>query len=122
MKSFGLRRTAAALVLISAAWNDSNRKLEGYEYSELASLVRYRHRPGNPALARVLARDRDIHLTLDVRLQMRAREILANHLRDAGNLKGALVVMEASTGRVLALVSVPAPEPPGTRAAAPCAR
>ena len=99
--------------------HDSNRKLQGYDFAELASLVRYRHEPGNPALARVLARDRDIHLSLDVRLQMKAREILEKHLGDAGNLKGALVVMEAATGRTLALVSVPSPAPPGARAAAP---
>ena len=40
-------------------------------------------------------------------------------LREAGNLKGAVVVMEAASGRVLALVSVPAPDPPGSRTEAP---
>ena len=79
--------------------HDSNRKLQGYDFSELAALVRYRHQPGNPAMARVLARDRSIHLTLDVRLQLRAREILDQHLQKAGNLKGAVVVMEAASGR-----------------------
>jgi cell division protein FtsW (lipid II flippase)/cell division protein FtsI/penicillin-binding protein 2 len=99
--------------------HDSNRKLQGYEFSELAALVRYRHEPGNPAMARVLARDRSVHLTLDVRLQLRAREILVERLRQAGNLKGAVVVMEAASGRVLALVSAPAPDPPGSRTEAP---
>ena len=33
--------------------HDSNRKLQGYEYAELAPLVRYRHQPGNPAIARL---------------------------------------------------------------------
>ncbi|MGO9256573.1 MAG: FtsW/RodA/SpoVE family cell cycle protein [Bryobacteraceae bacterium] len=99
--------------------HDSNRKLLGYEFSELAALVRYRHEPGNPAMARVLARDRSVHLTLDVRLQLRAREILFERLHQAGNLKGAVVVMEALSGRVLALVSAPAPDPPGSRTEAP---
>jgi cell division protein FtsI/penicillin-binding protein 2/cell division protein FtsW (lipid II flippase) len=99
--------------------HDSNRKLQGYEYAELASLVRYRHEPGNPAIARVLARDRTIHLTLDIRLQLRAREILEKHLRAAGQQKGAVVVMDSNTGGVLALVSAPAPDPPGVRTAAP---
>ena len=99
--------------------HDSNGKLQGYQYAELAPLIRYRHQPGNPAIARLLARDRDIHLTLDIRLQLRAKEILDRHLRDAGNDKGAVVVMDAATGGVVAMVSAPAPDPPGSRTAAP---
>jgi cell division protein FtsW (lipid II flippase)/cell division protein FtsI/penicillin-binding protein 2 len=99
--------------------HDSNLKLQGYRYAELASLVRYRHQPGNPAIARVLARDRNVRLTVDVRLEVRAKEILERKLKQAGNLKGALVVMDAGTGDVLALVSAPAPDPPGIRTAAP---
>ncbi len=72
------------------------RKLQGYEYAELAGLVRYRHEPGNPAMARVLARDRNVHLTLDVRLELRVREIL-------GSRAGAVVVMDAASGDVLAM-------------------
>ena len=29
--------------------HDANAKLQGYDYAELAPLVRYRHQPGNPA-------------------------------------------------------------------------
>jgi cell division protein FtsI/penicillin-binding protein 2 len=99
--------------------HDSNRKLQGYEYSELAGLVRYRHQPGNPALARVLARDRSVRLTLDVRLQLRAEEILTKDLKAAGAEKGSVVVMDAATGDALAMASVPAPEPPGERGVPP---
>jgi len=101
--------------------HDSNPKLQGYEYAELASLVRYRHQPGNQGIARVLARDRNVHLTLDIRLQVRAREILERRLRETDNQKGSVVVLDASTGDVLALVNAPAPDPPGGRAAAPTA-
>jgi len=99
--------------------HDSNAKLQGYQYSELAPLVRYRHQPGNPEIARLLARDRNVPLTLDIRLQTRAKEILERHLREARNEKGAVVVMDAATGGVLAMVSAPAPDPPGSRNAAP---
>jgi cell division protein FtsI/penicillin-binding protein 2/cell division protein FtsW (lipid II flippase) len=99
--------------------HDSNGKLQGYEYQELAGLVRQRHQPGNPALARVLERDRNVRLTLDVRLQMRAQEVLNRELRRAGLQKGSAVVMDAATGDVLAMVSAPAPDPPGSRTAPP---
>jgi cell division protein FtsI/penicillin-binding protein 2/cell division protein FtsW (lipid II flippase) len=99
--------------------HDSNETLRGYQYAELATLVRYRHQPGNPALARVLARDRDVHLTIDIRLQLRAREILDQRLRDAGTPQGAVVVMNSATGDVLAMVSAPAPDPPPVRTAPP---
>jgi cell division protein FtsI/penicillin-binding protein 2 len=99
--------------------HDSNRKLQGYEYAELASLVRFRHQPGSPALGRVLARDRDVRLTIDIRLQVKTQEILERRLREAGARHGSVVVMEAGTGDVLAMVSAPAPDPPGTRRAAP---
>jgi cell division protein FtsW (lipid II flippase)/cell division protein FtsI/penicillin-binding protein 2 len=99
--------------------HDSNPKLQGYRYAELAALVRYRHQPGNQGIARILARDRNVRLTVDIRLEVRAREILERHLRESANTHGAVVVMDAATGDVLALVSAPAPEPPGIRTAAP---
>ncbi len=99
--------------------HDSNPALQGYEYPELAALVRYRHQPGNPALARMLARDRNVRLTIDIRLQLRAHEILERQLQKTHNQKGAVVVMDAASGAVLALVSAPLPDPPGTRNTAP---
>ncbi len=69
-------------------------------------------------MARILARDRDVRLTVDIRLQVRAEEILERHLRQAGVANGALVVMEAGTGDVLAMISTPAVNPPAGRAGA----
>jgi len=91
--------------------HDSNTVLQGYEYEELAGLVRHRHQPGNPALARLLARDRSVRLTLDARLQLQAYQILNRHLQASGGKKGALVVMDAAKGDILALASGPAPDP-----------
>jgi cell division protein FtsI/penicillin-binding protein 2/cell division protein FtsW (lipid II flippase) len=99
--------------------HDANRRLQGYEYAELTPLIRYRHHPHNAGVSRILARDRDVRLTVDIRLQMRAKEILERHLRQAGVANGALVVMEAGTGDVLAMVSTPSTSPPTVRAAAP---
>ena len=50
-------------------------------------------------------------MTVDIRLQMRAMEILEQHLRKAGVSNGALVVMEAGTGDVIAAVSAPLRQP-----------
>ncbi|HTT61225.1 MAG TPA: FtsW/RodA/SpoVE family cell cycle protein [Bryobacteraceae bacterium] len=99
--------------------HDSNMRLQGYRYAELVSLVRYRHHPGNPALRSVLARDRDVRTTLDIRLQMRAAEILRRHLAEANKERGAAVVMDAHSGDVLAMVSVPELQPPDARNAPP---
>jgi cell division protein FtsI/penicillin-binding protein 2/cell division protein FtsW (lipid II flippase) len=99
--------------------HDANRRLQGYEYAELAPLIRYRHHPHNAGVERILARDRDVRLTVDIRLQIRAKEILERHLRQAGVVNGAVVVMEAGTGDVMAMVSTPATSPPAVRAAAP---
>ncbi|HUI80982.1 MAG TPA: FtsW/RodA/SpoVE family cell cycle protein [Bryobacteraceae bacterium] len=98
--------------------HDSNTRLQGYSYDELAGLVRYRHQPGNPDRARVLARDRNVHLTIDARLQVKATEVLERRLQAARAERGALVVVEAATGNVLAMVSAPAPAPLAARSAA----
>ena len=99
--------------------HDSNARLQGYQYAELIALVRYRHQPGNPALRGLLARNRDVRTTLDIRLQLRAAEILRRRLDEAHKEKGAAVVIDARSGDVLAMVSLPAPAPPDARTAPP---
>ncbi|PYT26707.1 MAG: hypothetical protein DMG57_20705 [Acidobacteria bacterium] len=90
--------------------HDSNTRLQGYRnYDELAPLVRYRHQPGNSEIERFRGRDRNVRTTIDIRLQLRATEILERRLRAAKHDKGAVAVMDAQSGDVLALVSAPAP-------------
>jgi cell division protein FtsI/penicillin-binding protein 2 len=90
--------------------HDSNVKLQGFsDYSELVPLVRYRHHPGNAEIAKLMARDRNVTTSLDIRLQMRVAKLLEDRLAKAHKDKGAAVVMDPSTGDVLALVSEPAP-------------
>ena len=90
--------------------HDSNAQLQGYtDYRELAPVVRYRHQHNNPLLQALLNRDRSVHSTIDIRLQLKANQILRGNLEPSGK-KGALVVMNSRTGDVLALVSFPAPE------------
>ncbi len=89
--------------------HDSNPRLQGYaNYEDLAPVVRVRHQRGNPLLQNLLNRDRDVRSTIDIRLQLRASEILRSRLEASGK-KGALVVMNVQTGDVLALASYPPP-------------
>jgi cell division protein FtsW (lipid II flippase)/cell division protein FtsI/penicillin-binding protein 2 len=90
--------------------HDANLRLRGYEYAELPALIRYRHHPHNAGVARLLARDRSLKLTIDIRLQVQATEILNRHLQQAGVSNGALVVMEAGTGEVIALANSQSPD------------
>ena len=87
--------------------HDSNKRLQGYEdIHDLKNFLRYRHRPEDPALQALLKRNRDVRTSIDVRLQLKATEILKAHLARKAK-KGALIVLDASTGDVLALVSWP---------------
>ena len=89
--------------------HDSNTKLQGYNsYGELAPVVKYRHQPENPALQSLLSRDRDVHTTVDIKLQWKATEILRNRL-ERTHKKGAIVVMDPSNGDLLAIASWPVP-------------
>jgi cell division protein FtsI/penicillin-binding protein 2/cell division protein FtsW (lipid II flippase) len=89
--------------------HDSNIRLQGYtDYNDLAQVVRYRHQRANPQLQALLKRDRDVHATIDIRLQLKAAQILQQNLETA-HKKGALLVMNAESGEVLALASYPLP-------------
>ena len=91
--------------------HDSNVKLQGFtDYRELAPLIRYRHQPGNPEIAKLMARDRNVTASIDIRLQMRAARRCDDHLAKAHKDNGAVVVMDPNSGDVLALVSAPAPD------------
>jgi hypothetical protein len=80
-----------------------------YDYRELAPLLRHRGEPNNPALRRVLDRPRDVRVSIDARLQARVAEILGKQLQAAGQRKGAAVVLDPTTGDLLAAVSLPLP-------------
>ena len=80
-----------------------------YDLRELVPLLRHRYDPNNPAVRRVLDRKRDVRMSLDARLQVRAGEILKNALHQAGQDKGSIVALDPVTGDLLAAVSYPLP-------------
>ncbi len=79
------------------------------DYRALIPLLRHRYQPDNPAVKEILQHPRDVHMTIDAPLQMRVSDILARHLVKLGKQKGAVVVMDPSTGDTLAAVSYPWP-------------
>jgi cell division protein FtsI/penicillin-binding protein 2/cell division protein FtsW (lipid II flippase) len=79
------------------------------DYRALIPLLRHRYEPNNPAVQEILNRPRDVHMSIDAALQMRVSEILSKHLVSLGKQKGAVVIMDPSTGDTLAAVSYPWP-------------
>ena len=78
------------------------------DYRDLVPLLRHRHQPDHPEVKKILARDRTVRLTVDVRLELAAEEILARHAAQAG-FGAAAVVLDAANGDLLAAASYPYP-------------
>jgi cell division protein FtsW (lipid II flippase)/cell division protein FtsI/penicillin-binding protein 2 len=79
------------------------------DYAELLPLVRQRYWPRSSAIRALEARNRDIHLSIDARLQLRASAVLKQRIEAGGEKHGAAVVLDGTTGEVLASVSYPWP-------------
>ncbi len=78
-----------------------------YDYRELVPLLRHRYEPDHPDVRRVFERPRDVRMTIDARLQVRAAQILERQIHQAGRDKGAIVVLDPAGGDLLAAVSYP---------------
>lgn len=79
------------------------------DYRELVPLLRYQHWPSHPEVRRILDRNRDVQISMDVRLQMRVGTALARRAQEAEG-RGAAVVLDVDTGELLASVSLPWPQ------------
>jgi peptidoglycan glycosyltransferase len=78
------------------------------DFRALLPLVRNRYR--NSAVVKaMLERPRDIHLSIDARLQSRTAAALETRIEAGRHARGAAVVLDVSTGDVLASVSYPWP-------------
>lgn len=86
------------------------------DYREILPLLRHRYEPDHPEVKAILSRDRDVRLSIDIRLQLSVSEILATRLRNAAVKRGAVVVIDPPTGDLLAAVSYPWPGEPVTPA------
>jgi cell division protein FtsI/penicillin-binding protein 2 len=80
------------------------------DYSDLVPLLRYRYRPDHEAAQRILNRDRNVRMSVDIALQQQVAAILKEKIVRAKKERGAAVVMDADTGDLLAAASYPAPD------------
>ncbi|OFW06571.1 MAG: hypothetical protein A3H96_12955 [Acidobacteria bacterium RIFCSPLOWO2_02_FULL_67_36] len=80
------------------------------DFSVLLPLVRQRYRSGGDAVRALRSRDRDVHSSLDARLQVRVAAALRDGILSGGFARGAAVVLDAGTGEVLAAASYPWPD------------
>jgi cell division protein FtsI/penicillin-binding protein 2 len=86
---------------------DAEDRLRGFEHHhELVPLLRHRYEPNHPDVKAVMARSRDLRLTVDARFQSRVASALAERARGR---KAAAVVLDPNTGEVLAMASYPWP-------------
>lgn len=81
-----------------------------YDYRELLPLLRHRWEPNNPAVKRIRDRERNVHLSISAGLQVKAAQILNAHLAEQHLQRGSIVVMDPTTGDLLASVNVPSPD------------
>jgi cell division protein FtsI/penicillin-binding protein 2 len=79
------------------------------DYREVVPLLRHRYDPADGSVQKFLARDRDVRLTIDGRLQLRVAKILADAVKQSATGKAAAVVLDPDSGELLAAVSYPWP-------------
>jgi cell division protein FtsW (lipid II flippase) len=97
----------AALVEVRNPKTGRMERVVRYDYRELVPLLRHHYEPDNPEVRSVLDRPRDVRMSIDARLQVRAAAILEAALQKAGRNKGAAVVLDPSNGDLLTAVSYP---------------
>ncbi len=81
-----------------------------FDYRELLPLLRHRWQPNHPDVKKILERDRNLHMSIDARLQLKTADLLAHQLQKVGRTKGAVVVLDPENGDLLASVSYPLPD------------
>ena len=99
----------ARVVEVKAPGSDRADRVLRRDLRELVPLLRYRRRPDHPVVRAFLARPRDVQVSIDIRLQLRAAAHLRSAITQAGRRRGAAVVLGPG-GEVLAAVSCPWPE------------
>ena len=90
--------------------DDSHSRTIRRNLKVLLPLWRHRHDLDHPEAQALLAQPRDVTLSIDARLQQRTATLLRERLAAAKLRRGAAVVVDATTGQLLASVSYPWPD------------
>ncbi|HUP22811.1 MAG TPA: FtsW/RodA/SpoVE family cell cycle protein [Thermoanaerobaculia bacterium] len=77
--------------------------------AELLPLLRHGEAASRRSVRELVDRERNVKLTVDARLQASLADSLARHVREAGRERGAAVVLDATSGELLASASYPWP-------------
>ncbi len=101
----------ATVVAVYDPRTRTSQRILRYDLRELLPLLRHRWQPDNPEVKKVFDRDRNLHMTIDARLQLVTADLLERQLRLLGRTKGAVVVLDPENGDLLASVSYPWPNP-----------
>jgi cell division protein FtsW (lipid II flippase) len=80
------------------------------DYRELLPLARDQYHRINRDAQPLFTRNRDVHTSIDARLQMRVASALRNRIESGGYARGAATILDVDTGEVLASVSYPWPD------------
>ena len=79
------------------------------DFRDLVPVLRHRFEPDYPAVKTVMNAHRELKLTIDAPLQLQTATILSTYARRSSSGRGAAVVIDPSTGNLLASVSYPWP-------------
>ena len=79
------------------------------DYRDLVPLLRHRFEPDHPVMKAAMNPHREVKLTIDARLQARTAAIVSNYARRSRSGHAAAIVIDPSTGDLLASVSYPWP-------------
>ena len=85
------------------------------DYRELLPLLRHRH-DSDPTVRALLARPRDVRLTIDARLQWTVASLLEKYAAKSSIGHAAAIVVDPGSGHVLAVASYPFPAATGLSA------
>jgi cell division protein FtsW (lipid II flippase) len=98
----------AEVVDVKQPNGDTTREIR-VDYKELVPLLRHQYQPEHRAVKKIKERNRNLRMSIDARLQLRAASLLERQAQGAGH-GGAAVVMDVQTGDLLASVSYPWPQ------------
>jgi cell division protein FtsW (lipid II flippase) len=98
----------AEVVEVKQPNGDTTREIR-VDYKELVPLLRHQYQPKHRAVKKIKERNRNLRMSIDARLQLRAADILQKQAQQAG-FGAAAVVLDAQSGDLLASVSYPWPQ------------